>query len=68
VSLENLEQDLAAYRALLDDIDSGRLTLQQGEEEIVADLKRRIQFLEERLGDGASSTDPSADGETGFAT
>jgi hypothetical protein len=67
MSLENWEEDLAVYRAVLDDIDSGKLRLQQGQEEFVADLKRRIAALEEKIDGRAQWADRASDGEPGFA-
>ena len=67
MSLENWEQDLAAYRAVLEDFNSGKLKLQQGQDEFVADLKRRILILEEKLGKRSSSTGGSSGGDSGSA-
>ena len=72
MSLENLEQDLAALRAVLEDFHSGKLKLQDGQDEFLADLKLRIAILEakiDRRGSSAdgSSADDSWTGEQGFA-
>ena len=53
MGLENQEQDLAAFKAVLEDFHSGKLKLQNGQDEFVADLKRRIADLEGML-DGRS--------------
>lgn len=49
MSLENLEQDRAALQAVLDDVNAGRLQLRQGEEEVIADIKRRLRAMEQKL-------------------
>ena len=73
MSLENLEQDLDAFKAVLEDFNSGKLKLQNGQDEFLADLKMRIAALEARIYgrgsladgplDGGSLADGSLDGE-----
>lgn len=48
MAFENWEQDIAALKAVLDDIESGRIKLRQGEEEIIADITRRLRSLGDR--------------------
>jgi hypothetical protein len=68
VSLDTWEQDLAAYRAVLADIESGKLRLQQGQEEFLADLQRRIALLEEKIQGQDSAADEPWTDEQGLAT
>ena len=58
MGLENQEQDLAAFKAVLEDFHSGKLKLQDGQDEFVADLKRRIADLEGML-DGRTPGEPA---------
>ena len=50
MGLENQEQDLAAFKAVLEDFSSGKLKLRDGQDEFLADLKQRIAHLEQKLG------------------
>lgn len=77
MSLEHREQDIAAYQAVLDDFASGKLKLQRGQKEFVADLERRIAALEEEIRRPASaarqprdraSNDRASFGDGSFAT
>ena len=55
MSLENHEHDLAAFKAVLEDFVNGKLKLQDGQEEFLADLKQRIFSLEQKLGRRAAA-------------
>ena len=46
MSLDNWEQDIAALKAVLEDLESGRIKLRQGEDAIVADFTRRLRGLD----------------------
>ena len=50
MSLDEWERDLATFQVVLEDFNSGKLRLEQGQEEFLADLKQRINSLEEKLG------------------
>jgi len=47
MSLDYSEHDRAALLAVLEDVNAGRLKLKQGEEEVIADIKRRLQAMED---------------------
>ena len=47
MSLDNWEQDIAALKAVLHDLESGRISLRQGKDEIVADITRRLRKLDD---------------------
>ena len=48
MAFENWEQDIAALKAVLEDLESGRIRLRQGEEEIVASFTRRLRCLDDQ--------------------
>lgn len=50
MGLDNTEQDRADLQAVLDDLDSGKLKLQHGQEDYVAGLKARLSKLDDKLG------------------
>jgi len=53
--LQELEQDRALFRQILDDLVSGRIVLRQGQDEYIISLARRIASIEEKLKDRPAS-------------
>lgn len=49
---EEMKQDRARLKAILADIESGKITFQQGQDDYLADLRRRISRIENNLSSG----------------
>lgn len=49
MGLEDYEQERAEILAILADLNSGKVSLRDGQEELIAGLKRRLDYLEAKL-------------------
>ena len=46
---DELERDRARYQSIIEDLESGKIVLERGQEEYIASLRQRIADSDEQL-------------------